>query len=64
MTSSLIVPAGGCGDAPPVGDSYVVPAHERAEPGSPAWLKLISASKIAAIVGWQFTMCSLPTMKG
>lgn len=51
MTSSLIVPAGGCGDAPPVGDSYVVPAHERAEPGSPAWLKLVSASKVAAIVG-------------
>ena len=49
MTSSLIVPTGGCGDAPPVGDSYVV--ADPAKPGSPEWLGLVSASKIAAIVG-------------
>ena len=43
MTSSLIVPAGGCGDAPPVGDSL--------KPGSPTWVRTITASKVPAILG-------------
>lgn len=42
-------PVGACGDTAPTGDPYIV--HSPAEPGSPEWLQLVSASKIAAIVG-------------
>ena len=47
--TSLDLPVGACGDTAPTGDPYVV--RDPAAPGSPEWLGLVSASKIAAIVG-------------